>query len=144
MRDIKFRAWDTKNEYMINSLQGVYTALRNAMNIVRQDNGYYNNGDLLKPNKERHILMQYTGLKDKNRKEIYEGDIVLYDDWEMSSENGNGDCFTNKGVIEYNESNCCFNVTERIMVDREDVLYEDNETLEVIGNIYDNSELLNT
>ena len=60
----------------------------------------------------------------------------------MSTESGSGDRFVNKGIIEYNESNCCFTVTERVMLDREDVLYEGNEDLEVIGNIFDNQELL--
>ena len=91
---------------------------------------------------EEMILMQYTGLHDKNGKEIYEGDIVLYKDWEMAYEGGGNDSFINKGIVEYCEDNCCYNVTERQTVDITDVLYKDNEDLEVIGNIYDNPELL--
>lgn len=141
-KEIKFRAFDNENKYMVTSKQGVFTALRNSMNIVRQNDGYYNDGDLLKPNKEKYTLMQYTGLHDKNGKEIYEGDIVLYQDWEMAYEGGGNDSFINKGIVEYCEDNCCFNVTERQTVDLADVLYKDNEDLEVIGNIYDNPELL--
>ena len=89
-----------------------------------------------------NTIGQYTGLHDKNGKEIYEGDIVLYQDWEMAYEGGGNDSFINKGIVEYCEDNCCFNVTERQTVDLADVLYKDNEDLEVIGNIYDNSELL--
>lgn len=141
-REIKYRAWDNGNKYMVTSKQGIFTALRNSMNIVVQDNGYYNNGDLLKPNKGKYTLMQYTGLHDKNGKEIYEGDIVLYQDWEMAYEGGGNDSFINKGIVEYCEDNCCFNVTERQTVDIADVLYKGNEDLEVIGNIYENPELL--
>ncbi len=60
----------------------------------------------------------------------------------MSTEAGYGDNFINKGVIEYIEENCCFNVTERQTAELGDVLYEDNETLEVIGNVFENPELL--
>lgn len=90
----------------------------------------------------KETIGQYTGLKDRNMKEIYEGDIVLYQDWEQCYEGGGNDSFINKGIVEYNESNCCFNVTERATIDIEDVLYEGNEDLEVIGNIYDNKNLL--
>ena len=89
-----------------------------------------------------NTIGQYTGLHDKNGKEIYEGDIVFYEDWEMAYEGGGNDSFINKGIIEYVENNCCFNVTERQTVDLTDVLYEGNEDLEIIGNIYDNPELL--
>ncbi len=91
---------------------------------------------------DNNTIGQFTGLHDKNGKEIYEGDIVLYEDWEMAYEGGGNDSFINKGIIEYVECNCCFNVTERQTVELQDVLYKDNESLEVIGNIYDNLELL--
>lgn len=93
-------------------------------------------------NVDKNTLGQYTGLHDKNGKEIYEGDIVLYEDWERCWEGGGNDSFINKGIIEYIEDNCCFNVTEKETITNEDVFYEGNETLEVIGNIYDNPELL--
>ena len=126
-RDIKFRAWDEVSEKMLNWNEFLDTNMKNTF-IAPESTGL--------------ILMQYTGLHDKNGKEIYEGDIVLYEDWEMAYEGGGNDSFINKGIVEYCEDNCCYNVTERQTVDITDVLYKDNEDLEVIGNIYENPELL--
>ena len=60
MRDIKFRLWDKKHKMMIyfdnESLENLF-----ALNRI---------------NKDQYEILQYTGKKDKNEKEIYEGDIV--------------------------------------------------------------------
>ncbi len=136
-REIKFRIWDIENKEMLRVQELDFEPTFYGGRIaIRPDqyNDYFDTEDM--------ILMQYTGLHDKNGKEIYEGDIVLYQDWEMAYEGGGNDSFINKGIVEYCEDNCCFNVTERQTVDLADVLYKDNEDLEVIGNIYDNPELL--
>ena len=136
-REIKFRAWhkDLKKMYKI----GQITLEKGIWNYEPENRDFIG---MSIPYQPSMILMQYTGLHDKNGKEIYEGDIVLYQDWEMAYEGGGNDSFINKGIVEYCEDNCCFNVTERQTVDLADVLYKDNEDLEVIGNIYDNPELL--
>lgn len=65
-REIKFRAWD--DGVMIysdkNASDELYERLRYFFHRIRED----------------AILMQYTGLKDKNGKEIYEGDLLKTDD----------------------------------------------------------------
>lgn len=140
-REIKFRAWDNENKYMVISKQGVFTALRNSMNIVRQDNGYYNDGDLLKPNKEKYILMQYTGLDDKNGKEIYEGDIVLLDCYYYEEP-----AFDGEFKVIYDDINGMWLLVD--LEDKENIYTFENirgyykTEIEVIGNMYDNPELL--
>ena len=73
---------------------------------------------------------QYTGLHDKNGKEIYEGDIVLI----------TRPCILEKGEVKF--MNGCFTIKSK---DTLLMLYQceiNNFKLEVIGNIYDNPELV--
>lgn len=132
-REIKFRGKNYENKWKYGDLVQEKWKQGKAIMIKKETTAWSVLED---------TVGQYTGLHDKNGKEIYEGDIVLYQDWEMAYEGGGNDSFINKGIVEYCEDNCCFNVTERQTVDLADVLYKDNEDLEVIGNIYDNPELL--
>ena len=128
MKEYKFRYWDTfdkKEPKMV----------------------YFNFNKLLAgtvyPGKE--TVMQYTGLTDKNGKDIYEGDIVSYlDGNEWSTESGY-ECeeFLNRGVINFDTEYARYDVTNKEGVDYEDV-FEGGGDFEVLGNIYENPELLNT
>lgn len=82
------------------------------------------------------ILMQSTGLLDKNGQEIFEGDIVQFEDYYIESDLP----YINEGIVEWSQGR--FNITNRCSVDMEDLL--DGEFLDVItiGNIYENKEML--
>jgi len=114
-RDIQFRAWWFDAKLMTKSF---------SLGSAEADCGYgYSDFD----NSEVCHLMQFTGLKDKNGKEIYEGDIVekkLVKNYRV---------FTigsfNPFVVEWNT--CGFNLS-----------FMNKHTCEVLGNIYENPEMI--
>lgn len=119
-REIKFRVCDIKNKEMLKvqelDFEPTFYGGRIAIRLD-QYNDYFDTEDM--------ILMQYTGLDDKNGKEIYEGDIVKYEN------------MTGK-IMFFNGSFIMSNFEET----EEWELGVINEEIEVIGNIYENSELL--
>lgn len=112
-REIKFRVWDIDSKIWVKHLS-------------------YLIDDFSYSKKDCHIVMQYTGLKDKKGKEIYEGDII------------NGGFYNGvycHGQVVYWKDMFCL---EPIGKFKEGIceLYAYNSFLEVIGNIYENLELL--
>lgn len=104
--------------------------------LIHCENGYgiiEKNGGCIKVKPE--TIGQCTGLKDKNCKKIFEGDIVKYED---DSGYPSYDVFVNVGVIEYCGN--AFWVSNRNRVDMQDLVYDAEGIMEceVIGNIYDN------
>jgi len=111
-RDIKFRAWDHREGKM-------WEPIIRPDGVLMTDNlygGYTTYYDQIPSDP----LMQYTGLKDKNGVEIYEGDVVV----------------------------AAWHWTEPHLVELPDDYYDfqeyalGSEELEVLGNIYENPELL--
>ena len=129
MREYKFRCWDTENKEMlkVQELDFEDTFYGGRLSI-RTDkyNDYFDMEDM--------VLMQYTGLKDKNAKEIYEGDIVSFN---LKSDNEGQLNIT--GYIEYQTTFSGY----RIMSLKGSFALDYNiKDIEVIGNIYDNKSLL--
>lgn len=85
---------------------------------------------------------QYTGLTDKNGKKIFEGDIVRYEDAEADSEGYHDNVFANQGIVHISPWGGVL-FTNRQTVEM-DGLYISVTSIdaEVIGNVYDNPELL--
>ena len=136
-REIKFRAWvkDTKGEpYMaVQGTPGLEELGSFAFNYMWQTLAI-SDGDI--------VLMQYTGLKDKNGVEIYEGDILAIDMWQ-GNEHGH---IAEDGVIKWHEKSSAFKWFSNEEDSSDGSNYwlsqADEKQREVIGNIYENAELM--
>ena len=139
MREIKFRAWFEGHMYEVAKLDFWGDPEQATCDLA----GPGENGegeeffDIYVGEVE---LMQYTGLKDKNGAEVYEGDIVAFEDSDGGYEYP--DVAVNTGIVEYGELGFYF--TNRVAVEMDDFYIKDGrcDDIEVIGNIYENPELM--
>lgn len=117
-REIKFRAWDKRHNSM-EYINDLYWFEENGIHDFNDDN---------------YIFMQNTGLKDKNGKEIYDSDIVKVT-W-------------GSGKIVFYEVKYCESLGYHYLRDtknKEDddiICVYDYSQMDVIGNVFDNTELL--
>ena len=134
-REIKFRAWDnTKKEWTLN-----------IMGCVSSRTGDIWMEPALKSHKV--VIEQHTGLKDKNGKEIYEGDIValLFGYVPMKSVTTENIRIENaqKAVIHFDTARAAFRYTIKLLTPKDCQFKPGTETnMVVIGNIHENPELL--
>ena len=132
----KFRAWDKKTE-TIQEIESI--SFKEKKLVIDQKSVTWFNSDYTK-NFDEVELMQSTGVKDKNGVEIFEGDIVL-----VSVRNG-FDYLDNKVCIVKNSIDysglVCASVDEDLEYQIFNTELFEKYTYEVIGNIYENSELL--
>jgi len=120
MREIKFRAWDKENKKMmkVSSLH-----LENKEISVKENGTFH----LFR----MQDLMQYTGLKDKNDKEIYEGDILFFRDENM------------KYIVVWQDAAFIIKSIEIRKYSEKMCWLDDTEICcEIIGNVYENKNLL--
>jgi uncharacterized phage protein (TIGR01671 family) len=135
MREIKFRAWDKINEIMclVNSIELDVAQVYLGAPVV----GMISMEDV--------ALLQYTGLLDKQGKEIYEGDIVRFEyydemivndnDVQKYSEDAQITKVQSRGVIKGDFEECQLWLIDWAM--------DSDYIFEIIGNIYENPEYLN-
>lgn len=156
MRELKFRAWSKKHnsylkfrgiQYDDDKIEGVFVVYGTVAGIP--------NTICLGP--EDVILEQYTGLKDKNGKEIYEGDILEFDknfddtaqryvpyfDEELAAF-GFGvydyqDYISESGSEEFESEISLIGTTDNY--EREEIIFY-TEYVSIVGNIHENDDLL--
>lgn len=126
----KFRAYDSGSLTRMYQPEEVMVCDGNIWIIDEDDvaSSWIVNNDL--------NLMQSTGLYDKNGKEIFEGDIVQFEDYYIESDLP----YINRGIVEWSQGQ--FTITNRDSVEMEDLLDGEFLDLTIIGNIYKNPELM--
>lgn len=145
MREIKFRTWDTElkefSEYT-NRDPFFSTSSGRIFFWERTFDGEKYTGDIvLSDTGDRFVLQQFTGMKDRNGKEVYEGDIVAEKLTPEMIANGDTPII---GSILF--------VAGAFIIDGGGLLYENVysaspdilEDFLVVGNIFENPDLLNS
>lgn len=125
-REIKFRAWDKKDKrFWIPEKDGDW---------------FYRDKNEIKTVKDV-ILIQFTGLLDKNGKEIYEGDVIEHT---ITGPNHDGTGETSsrqKDLIEWDSKGACFTIPHLYKYQNLPIEFHP-DTYEIIGNLYENPGLL--
>ena len=137
MDKIKFRAWLKREKIMVRVMEINFP--EHYITAHDERGGFYSKRGL-----GCVIMMQFTGLKDKNGKEIYEGDIVRTADGSLIATIKMGECcpppvkrFCEFHGIETHKIYCLHAYDKN-----GEYLIEDNKSLEIIGNIYEDGHLL--
>ena len=136
-REIKFRVF-VYNKMFYQDKYNAYSDNLASIDICKNTitiTEFYNYEDVYRFEDEEVKLMQYTGLKDKNGKEIYEGDIIKYKfpyDTRLK----------HISPVKFLETEASFGIKDRYGNKIPLYTISANNYFEVIGNIYENKNLL--
>lgn len=133
MREIKFRLWDKYFKFMDYDFSNNYLITNDGKVLEKVEKRFADQYWHEYEEDKNCVLMQYTGLKDKNGKGIYEGDIVKGKNYGFNTP------IRYIGTVEY-----VYNKFKVIgLRDKYKGTNDELNTIyEVIGNIYENPELL--
>ena len=137
MREIKFRVWGMTEKMMIYfssdwAIDSEYSNL--SFYLADNESGFFE--AYSDEEESKAILMQYIGLKDNNRKEIYEGDII------KGKVNHQGKEIDIKGTIEWLNKIPAFVVRNIYLTETKAWAIGTIKKLKIIGNVYGNPQLL--
>ena len=132
---LRFRAWLKKEQKMDNEIDHI-SWLEDELYCIGDGITYMVLAEDL-------VLMQSTGLKDKNGKEIFEGDILKFnDEWnEYCHEGYVGEACFEFGKTKYPDSSL-FILMEDEHLNFKDFIKSEDFEFEINGNVYENPELL--
>jgi uncharacterized phage protein (TIGR01671 family) len=151
MRELKFRVWNKATKSWLNETAGTHCWSEYSINIftgeivefVTGDNKFFSRADepsfyfdkTVVVKESPYVIQQYTGIKDKNGKEIYEGDLINYTcvagegDYQKEI---NQEVFFEDGMFLF-DRNALFSMGDSNFL---------KQSIEVVGNIFENPELL--